>query len=211
MTMNRRDFVRHGAIAGIGLSKFGRGLEESQLELGLVAFKEALDDAGLTREDVDGLSIHMGWPLGVDYDRIAEVFGLDIRYVNQSWLHGRFVTNALQHAALAVASGMADCVACITAISFTRLRGFLGGPEDHEGTREDGGTPLARFLRSAALQVDPRQEDVAQGRFTWQRSRRKDLESRRGQPRSPVVAPLAEEDHGAVEIDHRRPGPRTAS
>jgi acetyl-CoA acetyltransferase len=128
------------AIAGIGVSKFGRGLEESQLELGLVAFKEALDDAGLDRDDVDGLSIHMGWPLGVDYDRIAEVFGLDIRYVNQSWLHGRFVTNALQHAALAVASGMADCVACITAISFTRLRGFLGGPEDQEGTREEGGT-----------------------------------------------------------------------
>jgi acetyl-CoA acetyltransferase len=135
------DFIRDKtAIAGIGLSKFGRGLEESQLELGLVAFKEALDDAGLSREDVDGLSIHMGWPLGVDYDRIAEVFGLDIRYVNQSWLHGRFVTSALQHAALAVASGMADCVACITAISFTRLRGFLGGPEDHEGTREEGGT-----------------------------------------------------------------------
>jgi len=135
------DFIRDKtAIAGIGLSQFGRGLEESQLQLGLVAFKDALDDAGLAREDVDGLSIHLGWPLGVDYDRIAEVFGLDIRYVNQSWLHGRFVTTALQHAALAVAAGMADCVACITAISFTRLRGFLGGPEDQEGTREEGGT-----------------------------------------------------------------------
>ena len=50
------------------------------------------------------------------------------------------MTHALQHAALAVAAGMADCVACVTAISFTRLRGFLGGPEDHEGTREEGGT-----------------------------------------------------------------------
>jgi len=130
-------------LLGFRLDKRGRLLglfHQDQLELGLVAFKEALDDAGLDRDDVDGLSIHMGWPLGVDYDRIAEVFGLDIRYVNQSWLHGRFVTNALQHAALAVASGMADCVACITAISFTRLRGFLGGPEDQEGTREEGGT-----------------------------------------------------------------------
>ncbi len=95
---------------------------------------------GFEREDVDGLSIHLGWPLGIDYDRVAEAFGLDIRYVNQSWLHGRFVTNALQHAALAVSAGLADVVACVTAVSFTRERGFLGGPGDHEGNREEGGT-----------------------------------------------------------------------
>ena len=128
------------AIAGIGCSAFGRGLPDSQLRLAAVAFKEALDDAGLRREDVDGLSIHLGAPLGVDYDRFAEAFGLDIRYVNQSWLHGRFVTNALQHAALAVSAGLADVVACVTAVSFTRERGFLGGPGDVEGNREEGGT-----------------------------------------------------------------------
>ena len=128
------------AIAGIGCSAFGRGLPDSQLGLAAFAFKEALDDAGLTREDVDGLSIHLGAPLGVDYDRFAEAFDLDIRYVNQSWLHGRFVTNALQHAALAVSAGLADVVACVTAVSFTRERSFLGGPGDVEGNREEGGT-----------------------------------------------------------------------
>ena len=95
---------------------------------------------GSSASDVDGLSIHLGWPLGIDYDRVAEAFGLDIRYVNQSWLHGRFVTNALQHAALAVSAGLADVVACVTAVSFTRERGFLGGPGDLEGNREEGGT-----------------------------------------------------------------------
>ena len=128
------------AIVGIGCSAFGRGLPDSQLGLAAFAFKEALDDAGLTREDVDGLSIHLGAPLGVDYDRFAEALGLDIRYVNQSWLHGRFVTNALQHAALAVSAGLADVVACVTAVSFTRERSFLGGPGDVEGNREEGGT-----------------------------------------------------------------------
>lgn len=128
------------AIVGIGTSQFGRGLPDSQLRLAAVAFKEALADAGLERGDVDGLSIHLGAPLGVDYDRVAEAFGLDIRYVNQSWLHGRFVTNALQHAALAVSAGLADVVACVTAVSFTRERGFLGGPGDVEGNREEGGT-----------------------------------------------------------------------
>jgi acetyl-CoA acetyltransferase len=128
------------AIVGIGCSAFGRGLPDSQLALAAVAFKDALADAGLKREDVDGISIHLGAPLGVDYDRFAEAFDLDIRYVNQSWLHGRFVTNSLQHAALAVSAGLADVVACVTAVSFTRERGFLGGPGDVEGNREEGGT-----------------------------------------------------------------------
>jgi acetyl-CoA acetyltransferase len=128
------------AIVGIGCSAFGRALPDSQLRLAATAFKHALADAGLARGDVDGLSIHLGWPLGPDYDRVAEAFGLDIRYVNQSWLHGRFVTNALQHAALAVSAGLADVVACVTAVSFTRERGFLGGPGDVEGNREEGGT-----------------------------------------------------------------------
>jgi acetyl-CoA acetyltransferase len=128
------------AIVGIGCSEFGRGLPDSQLRLAAVAMKGALADAGLERRDIDGLSIHFGWPLGLDYDRVAEGLGLDIRYVNQSWLHGRFVTNAIQHAALAVSAGLAEVVACVTAISFTRERGFLGGPGDVEGNREEGGT-----------------------------------------------------------------------
>jgi len=128
------------AIVGIGCSAFGRGLADSQLRLAATAFKNALADAGLERGDVDGLSIHLGWPLGPDYDRVAEAFGLEIRYVNQAWLHGRFVTNALQHAVLAVSAGLANVVACVTAVSFTRERGFLGGPGDIEGNREEGGT-----------------------------------------------------------------------
>src|SRR5215831_2300140 len=128
------------SIVGIGNSSFGRGLPDSQVRLAATAFKNAIADAGIERRDVDGLSIHLGSPIGVDYDRVAEAFGLEIRYVNQSWLHGRFVTNALQHAALAVCAGLADVVACVTAISFTRERGFLGGPGDVEGNREEGGT-----------------------------------------------------------------------
>ena len=105
-----------------------------------IALKAALEDAGLAREDVDGIAIHLGWPLGVDYDRVAEAFGLDLRWVTQTWLHGRFVTSMIQQAAMAVACGLANVVACFTAISFTRERQILGGPGDAEGTREEGGT-----------------------------------------------------------------------
>ena len=69
-------------IVGIGASRFGRRLPESQLGLGAVAFKAALADSGLSRDDVDGLSINLGSPLGLDYDHVAQAFGLDVRYVN---------------------------------------------------------------------------------------------------------------------------------
>ncbi len=128
------------AIVGIGVSPFARNLPDSQLGLAAQAFRGALNDAGLERGDVDGLSINIGWPLGVDYDRVAESFGLNLRYVNQSWTHGRFITHSLQHAAMAVHHGLADCVACLCAVGFTRERQVLGGPGDHEGMREDGGS-----------------------------------------------------------------------
>ena len=54
--------------------------------------------------------------------------------------HGRFVTGSLQTAAMAVATGMADVVACVNVLSFTRERDILGGPHDFEGYRETGGT-----------------------------------------------------------------------
>jgi acetyl-CoA acetyltransferase len=137
MTLSLRD---QSAIVGIGQSAYGRFLPDSQLALGATALKAALDDAGLTRADIDGVAIHMGWPLGIDYDRVAEAYGLDVRWVCQTWLHGRFVTSAIQQAAMAVSCGLADVVACVNAISFTRERQILGGPGDAEGTREDGGT-----------------------------------------------------------------------
>ncbi|MGA7083413.1 MAG: thiolase, partial [Pseudolabrys sp.] len=65
------------AIVGIGNSRFGRGLPDSQLRLAATAFKNAIVDAGIERHDVDGLSIHLGSPIGVDYDRVAEAFGLE--------------------------------------------------------------------------------------------------------------------------------------
>lgn len=128
------------AIVGAGTSRFSTRTPESPMRLAVQAFKAALDDAGLSRDEVDGLAINIGWPLGVDYDRFAEVLGLRVRFADQSWTHGRFVGPTLQHAAMAVASGLARCVACVCGVSFVQERGLLGGPGDFEGTREEGGT-----------------------------------------------------------------------
>lgn len=136
MTLSMRD---QAAIVGIGTSEYGKRLEGSKLQLTATALRTALADAGLERSDIDGLAINFGWPLGLDYDQVAEAFGLDIRYVAQTWTHGRFITMCLQNAAMAVATGMADVVACVTCAWFPRNRGMLGGPHDVEGYRENGG------------------------------------------------------------------------
>jgi acetyl-CoA acetyltransferase len=40
------------AIAGVGVSEFGRFLPDSQLNLGAKAFKAALADSGMARDEV---------------------------------------------------------------------------------------------------------------------------------------------------------------
>ncbi len=103
------------AIVGVGTTEFGaiyRDLdpERSAYELGLIAFREALSDAGLKRTDVDGVIVSR-LP---HYSRMCEMIGLrHPRFVNVLPGEGRQSGIALQYAALAVANGMADVVACI--------------------------------------------------------------------------------------------------
>lgn len=121
----------------MGQTALGRFPDRSNLDLAAEAFRAALDDCGLGREDVDGLVINQGHPLGVDYDEFAVAMGLDIKYVNQSWTHGRFTGTMLHTAALAVSTGMADCIACVTAVGFSK-RGQIGGGHSQEDGRPGG-------------------------------------------------------------------------
>ena len=125
------------AIVGVGQTALGRFPARSNMSLAAEAFRQALEDAGLQRQDVDGLVINQGFPLGVDYDEFAVAMGLDIRYVNQSWTHGRFTGTMLHSAALAVSSGMADCVACVTVAGFGKLV-QVGGSDRTEDGRPGG-------------------------------------------------------------------------
>jgi acetyl-CoA acetyltransferase len=51
---------KNAAITGLGQSAVGRRLRESPLELTLDACLEAIADAGLRREDIDGLATYPG-------------------------------------------------------------------------------------------------------------------------------------------------------
>lgn len=107
------------------------------------ALKAALGDAGLSRDDIDGITTHMGTPYGDDYDRMAYALGLNIRHSAQYFTHGRFITLALQNAAITVATGLADVVACVHTFKTESLSDSnwvaKPGESDREGAREGGG------------------------------------------------------------------------
>jgi acetyl-CoA acetyltransferase len=128
------------AIAGVGNSPYGRRLMRSPIDLACDALVNALEDAGLSREDLDGLIVSFGSPIGADCDTLAQVLGLNLRACNQTWAHGRFTASCIQWAAMMVNAGLAAAVACLASVSFSGMRRpMMGGAGDREGTREAGG------------------------------------------------------------------------
>src|SRR5688572_20438215 len=97
------------AVCGVG-EMLGDFPDRTPLSLAVEAYHRALDDAGMQRNDVDGV-IQLSY--GSDYDRFLEAVGMDVRYANQGWTHGRFIVPMLQQAAMVVAAGMAKAVAVV--------------------------------------------------------------------------------------------------
>ena len=113
------DIKDRSALVGVGNSAYGRKLMRSPIDLAADAVADALDDAGLTREQLDGLIVSFGSPLGADADTLAQVLGLNLRCYNQTWAHGRFTGSCIQWAAMMVNAGLADAVACLATVSFS--------------------------------------------------------------------------------------------
>lgn len=113
----------NAAIVGIGMTPTGIFPERTSVGLAADALQMALADAELERSAVDGLAWNLGRPSSEDYDTTAEALGLNLRFVNQTWTHGRFTGTSVLLAAAAVNCGLADYVACIGGIQ--RISGVL--------------------------------------------------------------------------------------
>ncbi len=134
------DLKDKAAVCGVGHSPYGRRLNRSTIDLAGEAIRNALDDAGLGRDDLDGLIVSFGTSIGADADTLAYALGLKLKMYNQTWAHGRFTASCIQWAAMAVNAGLANAVACLAAISFSGFRKpMMGGSGDSEGAREAGG------------------------------------------------------------------------
>lgn len=129
------------AIIGVGASRFERRPEASVLEFAGTALNGALADAGLDKEQIDGLIVQVGSPRGADYDSIAQTFGLSPSYCGQTWSHGRFAASVIMQAAMAVSAGLATRVACLMAMKNSDIGriGEADNPFYHEQFRENGG------------------------------------------------------------------------
>jgi acetyl-CoA acetyltransferase len=109
------DLRDKAVIVGIGETDYPKRYRERDSELtsydlAAEAFEHALEDSGLKRTDIDGLiCTRVG-----SYARMADILGLrHPRLVNAFEGSGRMSGVALQTAVMAVATGMAETVACV--------------------------------------------------------------------------------------------------
>jgi acetyl-CoA acetyltransferase len=147
------------SIAGIANTplKPRQYADRSAISVASEVVTDALKDAGLKRDQIDGLCVHIGSPRGIDYDVMAAMLGLNVRFCAQPWSHGRFTATVISHAALALAHGLANYVLCVAAYRNSNEAGRHGTRARstfHEYLRQGGGphaeTPHAGFTAPVA-------------------------------------------------------------
>jgi acetyl-CoA acetyltransferase len=143
------------AIVGLGDTEYFGNADETPIALAHRVVAAALDDAGLARSDIDGLVVHIGSPRGADYDETANALNLRVRFAAQTWSHGRFASTAILHGAMALMSGLADCVLVIAAFNNSSFgkHGSKARPTFHESLREGGGPHAERPYAGLAAPV----------------------------------------------------------
>ncbi len=112
------------AIVGIGQTEFSKESGRSELQLACEAVSAALDDAGLAPGDVDGMvTFTMDSSDEID---IARNVGIgDLSFFSRVHHGGGAAAGTVVHAAMAVATGVADVVVCWRA--FNERSGFRFG------------------------------------------------------------------------------------
>jgi len=126
-------FRDRAAIVGVGRTEYSRNSGVSTLTLALRAIKAALDDAGLTVADVDGVACHRVGD-SAQAAVVAQSLGIrDLRSHHDLWGGGSQSMWAVGSAAMAVATGMAECVVVwrsVNARSEFRMGGTGRPPPD---------------------------------------------------------------------------------
>jgi acetyl-CoA acetyltransferase len=116
--MNGNDLKGKTAISGLGVTEQGRIYGHSTLWFASEAIRLAIEDAGLRKDEVDGLLVNEG------VTRLPGMGGLDLQnhlgLTNLKLLAGMTCGGAtagimVQYAALAIAHGMANHVVCVFA------------------------------------------------------------------------------------------------
>jgi acetyl-CoA acetyltransferase len=148
------------AIVGIGATDFSKDSGRSELRLAAEAVRDALDDAGLTPADVDGLTTFtMDSNTEVAVARAAGIG--ELKFFSKIHYGGGAACATVQQAAIAVATGVADVVVAYRAFNErsgmrfgqvqTRLVGDASAQAD--STAADNSFSYPHGLSTPAAQV----------------------------------------------------------
>lgn len=97
------------AVTGVGETRYMRGTEKTPLRLTLEASLQAIQDAGLTPKDIDGI-IHYATSNFVAEDFMTNFGSEDCKFSATTPMGGASAVAALQAATLAVTSGLCNHV-----------------------------------------------------------------------------------------------------
>src|ERR1700735_5233522 len=126
------------AVVGIGATPYyrrGESLPQTELELACKAILSALDDAGLTVNDLDGFTIYSS---SCDPAQVASVLGVpEVRFAASLTSGGGGSAGSLGLAASAIVSGQAEV--CVTLMTLQQVRRRLGGRGGGGGGSGRGG------------------------------------------------------------------------
>jgi acetyl-CoA acetyltransferase len=104
-------FKRSVVIAGVAESDCGHGMGLTILQHQALAAKRALDDAGMTKADVDAvMAVDF---LGLPSLQVAEYLGIKPRFTDTTVTGGSAFETLVEHASLAISAGLCE-VALIT-------------------------------------------------------------------------------------------------
>jgi acetyl-CoA acetyltransferase len=131
------------AVVGIGATEFSKDSGRSELKLAVEAVRAALDDAGLTPADVDGL---VTFTMDTSPEiTVAQACGMgELSFFSRVHYGGGAACATVQQAALAVATDVADVVVCYRAFNERSGRRFGSGVQHREPSAE--GTALGWSL-----------------------------------------------------------------
>ncbi|MET0904146.1 MAG: acetyl-CoA acetyltransferase [Acidimicrobiales bacterium] len=153
----RTDRSLRGAAAVVGVSDAASSTGELELHgraLEAQVVREALDDAGLTLSDIDGVC-HHGSSI-----QLAEFLGIHARFTDSTMTGGSVFEVYLEHAASAIAAGVADCILVVFAQTprasrtAAKRRGEGNGPPTRGGRAAmfGGPNPMAEWEMPYGLQ-----------------------------------------------------------
>lgn len=150
-----RAILDKACVVGVGATPQGMLPEYSGDDLAIWAFKLALEDCGLTKNDLDGLIVQPSYGGQGDIKTVGHRLGMEPVVAANIDHHGQ----AIQFAAMLVAVGMCKYVACLYGTNQRSNRNRFGGSVYHQSGNFDDVYGLSNPGAQAAFNYRRRMHD----------------------------------------------------